>query len=149
MGIKISRKVVAFDTWQNDIIIHPGYSLYIHYRDGEWNINPGKHGSKKYGPEGSEIVAQNDGYPMLGEREGCLIGRLIYDTKIKNEGIRFEYPELNGESNQKESILFTIGREGLLIPKSDYPKKLSLRCNDIDNGVFDNEGELLLDIEIW
>ena len=149
MGVKIDRKVVAFDTWQGKTIIPPGYSAFIHYKDGTWNINPGKHGTKQYGPEGSAVSA-NENYPLPGEKEGCLIGRLLYSPATKsNNGLVLSYPELEKEGNNNESVLFTIKREGLLIPKSDYPKVLHMRCNDIDTGVFDNEGELHLVVEIW
>lgn len=150
MGVKIQKKVVSFDTWQGRTAIPPGYSVYIHYKEGLWNINPGKHGGAKYGPEGSNVVATNEAYPMVGEKEGCLIGRLIFPKSREKLGVlTLTYPSLEEANEDNETLLFPVSPDGILIPKTDYPKRLDLRCNDIDTGVFDNEGELYLEVEIW
>ncbi len=150
MGAKIPRKVVAFKTWQNGLTIPAGYSVFVHYKQGEWNINPNKHGLEKYGPEGSRVTAEKDNYPMPGKAEGCLIGRVLYSPDVKMNGaFKMDFPSLEQEDNGTQQALFTIGKEGVLVPKTDYPKILQLRCNDIDTGIFDNEGELYLELEIW
>lgn len=150
MGAKIPRKVVAFQTWQKGITIPTGYSVYVHYKDGLWNINPGKHGTEKYGPEGGPVIAERPEYPVPGKNEGCLIGRVLYSENYKSNGkFVMEFPELEDEGENIKATLFSIDREGILIPKTDYPKVLQLRCNDIDSGIYDNEGELLLELEIW
>ena len=151
MGAKIPRKVVAFQTWQKGITIPAGYSVFVHYKDGLWNINPGKHGPDKYGPEGGPAVADKPGYPVPGKNEGCLIGRVLYSGESKSNGqFIMEFPDLEeGEGEKTRETLFAIDRDGILIPKTDYPKVLQLRCNDIDSGIHDNVGELLLELEIW
>lgn len=150
MGAKIPRKVVAFETWQKGITIPSGYSVFVHYKDGLWNINPGKHGPDKYGPEGGPVIAEKPEYPVQGKNEGCLIGRVLYSPEIKANGhFVMDFPELEEAGEKHKETLFAIGREGVLIPKTDYPKVLQLRCNDIDSGIFDNEGELHLELEIW
>ena len=150
MGAKIPRKVVAFQTWQKGITIPAGYSVYVHYKEGLWNINPRKHGAEKYGPEGGPVIAEKPEYPILGKNEGCLIGRVLYSENYKSNGqFIMEFPELEDEGENIKATLFSIGREGILIPRTDYPKVLQLRCNDIDSGIYDNEGELFLELEIW
>ena len=150
MGAKILRKVLAFETWQKGITIPAGYSVFVHYKEGLWNINPGKHGSDKYGPEGGPVIADKPEYPLPGKKEGCLIGRVLYSGDVRSNGqFVVEFPELEHESEKNKETLFAIDREGILIPKTDYPKVLQLRCNDIDSGIFDNEGELYLELEIW
>ncbi len=150
MGAKIPRKVVAFETWQKGITIPAGYSVFVHYKDGLWNINPGKHGPNKYGPEGGPVKAEKSEYPMAGKNEGCLIGRVLYSENIKSNGhFVMEFPQLEDDGDNNNATLFAIDRDGILIPKTDYPKVLQLRCNDIDSGIYDNEGELHLELEIW
>lgn len=150
MGAKIPRKVVAFQTWQKGITIPAGYSVFVHYKEGLWNINPTKHGPDKYGPEGGPVVADRPEYPVQGKNEGCLIGRVLYSEDIGSNGqFHMEFPELEHDGEKNKSTIFSIDREGILIPKTDFPKVLQLRCNDIDTGIFDNEGELYLELEIW
>lgn len=150
MGAKIPRKVVAFETWQNGLTIPAGYSVFVHYKEGSWNINPGKHGRDKYGPEGSRVLAQKEEYPLPGHAEGCLIGRVLYSSEVKMNGkFVMEFPTLEKQEEGTQTTTFKIDKEGILIPKSDYPKIFQLRCNDTDTGIFDNEGELHLELEIW
>lgn len=150
MGAIIPRKVVSFDTWQKGIAIHAGYSVFVHYKGGEWNINPSKHGIKKYGPEGSPVDAAKETYPLPGRKEGCLLGRLIFPkNKVNQSELRVRLDNLNQLNGANADVIFSIEREGILIPKTDYPKVLQLRCNDIDTGIFDNEGALEMELEIW
>ncbi|MDN5200135.1 hypothetical protein QQ008_02150 [Fulvivirgaceae bacterium BMA10] len=150
MGAIISKKVVAFETWQKALTIHPGYSVYIHYKEGLWNINPGKHGPEMYGPEGGPVITENPKYPMIGVNEGCLLGRVIFPKNYEsNNSLDLLLKDLDEGNNENEILMFPINRDGFLVPKTDFPKTLYLRCNDIDSGIFDNEGELVMELEIW
>lgn len=81
IGSQIGKwETVYFDVdakqpWQNVGYVNAGKSYTIGYVGGLWTANPKINNGNLYGPEGSDVVAPS-GYPLVGAKEGALIGRI-------------------------------------------------------------------------
>lgn len=62
--------------WQNAGYVNAGKQYRIKCVGGLWTANPNVNDGNLYGPEGSPVKATQSGYPMVGQKEGALIGRV-------------------------------------------------------------------------
>ena len=122
----IKAKVVSTKPWQYFRSIGEGDTYIIKYLAGQWTANPNSDNGKRYDANGSHITATQSGYPLVGAKEGALIGRIG-----ENE------PFLVGDgastpASQVGPLLLTINDD----LKGEYGK-----------GLTDNEGEIEISIE--
>ncbi len=66
---------LATQSWQTAGYVNPGDEYTVSYSGGTWTANPKNEGGTLYGAGGVSIPAPS-GYPMPGENEGALIGRI-------------------------------------------------------------------------
>jgi phosphatidylserine decarboxylase len=62
--------------WQNAGYVNDGEAYNIKYTGGLWTANPNVNNGNLYDAKGSDVVAEQDGYPLTGVNEGALIGRI-------------------------------------------------------------------------
>jgi len=72
----VSFNVASTEPWQNTGYINKTETYNIRYIGGLWTANPEINNGNLYGPTGSDIVASQPGYPLVGANEGALIGRI-------------------------------------------------------------------------
>lgn len=74
--VDVTFNVDAKQPWQNVGYVNANKSYIIKHIGGLWTANPNINNGNLYGPDGSDIVASQSGYPLMGEKEGALIGRI-------------------------------------------------------------------------
>lgn len=62
--------------WQSFGYVNEGKRYDLSYVGGIWTANPAYDDGNLYGPAGSMVVAEKSGYPMIGQNEGVLVGRI-------------------------------------------------------------------------
>lgn len=72
----VDTNVAANSSWQNTGYVNSGKSYTVRYVGGLWTANPNVNNGNLYGPNGSNVVATQSGYPLVGANEGALIGRV-------------------------------------------------------------------------
>lgn len=121
----IKINVASTKPWQYARSIREGESYTIQYLSGLWTANPNIDNGKKYDANGSNITATQSGYPLVGAKEGALIGRI-------------------GENEP-----FMIG-DGASTPVGQFGPLLLTINDDLTGqygqGLSDNDGEIVVSI---
>ncbi|ELS02409.1 phosphatidylserine decarboxylase [Xenococcus sp. PCC 7305] len=73
---KVDFNIDATQAWQNAGYVNTGDGYNINYVGGLWTANPEVNNGNLYNANGSDITATQDGYPLVGAKEGALIGRV-------------------------------------------------------------------------
>jgi phosphatidylserine decarboxylase len=111
--------------WQNAGYVNTGKSYRVDYIGGLWTANPNDNGGNLYGPDGSTIIATQDGYPLVGAAEGALVARVAQNPP------------------------FLVGT-GAIVPPGQVGQLQLVINDDIDGryggGLTDNEGQILVRI---
>ena len=63
-------------SWQSSGYVNRGKQYEIGYVGGLWTANPALNDGNLYGPDGSSVIATQEGYPLQGQPEGALIARV-------------------------------------------------------------------------
>ncbi len=72
----VDYNVDSTSKWMNTGYVNDGKSYSIKYIGGLWTANPENNDGNLYGPQGSDVVADQPCYPLQGANEGALIGRV-------------------------------------------------------------------------
>jgi hypothetical protein len=72
----VDTSVDATSSWKNAGYVNAGKTYTIKYVGGMWTANPNLNGGNLYGPSGSNVVATQPGYALVGANEGALVGRI-------------------------------------------------------------------------
>lgn len=73
---EVDSNIDSQSGWQNCGYVNAGKSYTITYVGGLWTANPEINDGNLYGPNGSSVVAEQPGYPLVGANEGALIARV-------------------------------------------------------------------------
>ncbi len=121
----VNFQVLSSEPWQNTGYVNEGKEYIVEYVGGQWTANPKVNNGNLYDAGGTGIAAP-DGYPLPGQNEGALIGRIGNNAP------------------------FLIGN-GPVITPANQTGQLQLCINDdlsgqFGSGLTDNEGYVTLSI---
>lgn len=73
---RVDTSVASTLPWQSFGYVNEGKQYSLTYVGGLWTANPAYDDGNLYGPAGSTVIAESSGYPMIGQKEGALVGRI-------------------------------------------------------------------------